>query len=374
MPNIPDQWSNDQVLGFFRLMWQQWLLKAGRGSGVSADAFRGPAPPAAVAAAAKIALSALGSSPESLFHTEPHEKSVADGAPVDPPNTALLERTDSGTMKVPSFSNAFDVEDGGLLDMDSKTSDSASAIRSGATTVRAPLDNPERRNRNLQWLRVHFRSLNEVGRLPFNNADLWQLHQYYFSPPFCPDTDAGEKPATDSDDTEDSAHKESTKALVPPPTPALSTRSSCMGRAVSFQTLGDAFVASGMFPSSASNKRRSLVEGDGPAAKKAKSLSKPRVAYYPRVMVSIWKTRQKYESCEPCRAVPSSDFLCFPQLQAKIQSLGTKPMEQSLSLLRQLKYTENIIFSGKDPYTDLTEQGAEEPSHADVEMILLDLL
>ena len=49
-------------------------------------------------------------------------------------------------------------------------------------------------------------------------------------------------------------------------------------------------------------------------------------------------------------------------------------MEQSLSLLRQLKYTENIIFSGKDPYIDATDVGPNEPSHADVEMILLDLL
>ena len=54
MPNLPEQWSNDQVLGFFRLMWQQWLLKSGRGVAPSQDddSIRGPAPPAAVAAAA----------------------------------------------------------------------------------------------------------------------------------------------------------------------------------------------------------------------------------------------------------------------------------------------------------------------------------
>lgn len=57
-------------------------------------------------------------------------------------------------------------------------------------------------------------------------------------------------------------------------------------------------------------------------------------------------------------------------------------MEQSLSLLRQLKYTENIIFSGKDPYTEVAESRSgsggvlqsSEAFHADVEMILLDLL
>lgn len=283
MPNIPEQWANDQVLGFFRLMWQQWLLKAGRGAGIPEEACRGPAPPAAVAAAAKIALSALGSSPESLFHTEPHEKTVAEGAPVDPCNTALLERTDSGTMRVPSFSNALESEGDELLEMDSKITDVASAASSHPSTVRGPLENPERRNRNLQWLRAHFRSLNEVGRLPFNNADLWQLHQYYFSPPFCPETDA-DKPLTDTDEADKKESPENT--VAPPPTPAISSKNLSLGPAVSFQALGDAFAASGMFPPPSSNKRRSNEEGDGPVAKKAKSLSKPRIAYYSRVMVS----------------------------------------------------------------------------------------
>jgi len=45
-----------------------------------------------------------------------------------------------------------------------------------------------------------------------------------------------------------------------------------------------------------------------------------------------------------------------------------------LSLLRQLKYTENIIFSGKNPYTDAADIGPDELAHVDVEMILLDLI
>jgi hypothetical protein len=61
-------------------------------------------------------------------------------------------------------------------------------------------------------------------------------------------------------------------------------------------------------------------------------------------------------------------------LQAKIQSLGTKPMELSLSLLRQLRYMENIIFTGRDPYTTPDAVDPIEQSHVDVEMILLDLL
>jgi hypothetical protein len=115
---------------------------------------------------------------------------------------------------------------------------------------------------------------------------------------------------------------------------------------------------------------------EGPSAKKrAKAIGKPRIAYYPRVM-------------------------------ARIQSLGTKPLEQSLSLLRQLKYAENVIFAGRDPYASggapssspspspspastpspprrplppagVPAGGGADPdllAHADVETILLDLL
>lgn len=49
-------------------------------------------------------------------------------------------------------------------------------------------------------------------------------------------------------------------------------------------------------------------------------------------------------------------------------------MELSLSLLRQLKYAENVIFSGRDPYAEVAAEVDDHLSHSDVEMILLDLL
>lgn len=58
------------------------------------------------------------------------------------------------------------------------------------------------------------------------------------------------------------------------------------------------------------------------------------------------------------------------QLQAKMQTLGAKPTEHMLGLLRQLKYTENAMFGGNDPYDD-THRCSDMRS--DVEMILLDL-
>jgi hypothetical protein len=49
-------------------------------------------------------------------------------------------------------------------------------------------------------------------------------------------------------------------------------------------------------------------------------------------------------------------------------------MEQTLALLRQLKYTENVMFAeNKDPYADSLSK-AEQQMLSDIEMILLDLL
>lgn len=77
-----------------------------------------------------------------------------------------------------------------------------------------------------------------------------------------------------------------------------------------------------------------------------------------------------------CRiSLPAINNLFFPFVfQAKIQSLGNHPMEQTLSLLRQLKYTENVLFAGRNPYAEFNDAGQKEPCHADIDMILLDLL
>jgi hypothetical protein len=348
MPWLPEEWSNAQVLGFFRLMWQQWLLKARQGNDSmdGDDEVRGPAPPAAVAAAAKIAFSGLGQEKKELFQTEVHEKPVAERAPVEPAGAALLERTNSGTMRVPMFTIDSETRITDFVDGESKVAAATNSSPSpNLPTVRGPLENPERRNRNLQWLRLHFRALSDVGRLPFHSADLWQLHQYFFSPPFAK-TEEEETPASEHTQPEKSVSSPEV-VRAPPPTPAIAANvPSYQDRAVSFQALGEALKASSAFSSLVplnTHKRSSgMLEEVGHVAKKAKNL-KPRIAYYPRI-------------------------------RAKIESLGAKPMDQTLSLLRQLKYAESTLFAGRDPYIEVGEAEPNEPCHADIDMILLDLL
>jgi hypothetical protein len=273
-------------------MWQQWLLKSRNGALREDNGTRGPAPPAAVATAAKIALSSLGGKPEELFQTELHEKPLAERAPIEPAGSALLERSESGTLSVPLFTVSSEVNVNDFVDGESKIAAMANRVKSPhLPTVRNPLENPERRNRNLQWLRLHFRSLNDVGRLPFHNADLWQLHQYYFSPPcYQSEDDNSAKEVTGAEkDVGDSSDAEVARA--PPPTPALPSNEPISLRGtVSFQSLGGAFAASGVLSASHGHKRGPSLDevgaDNGPAAKRPKNL-KPRIAYYPRIMVSI---------------------------------------------------------------------------------------
>jgi hypothetical protein len=272
-------------------MWQQWLLKSRQGSEESTDdGIRGPAHPAAVAAAAKIAFSALGRNTDALFQTETHEKPLSERPPVDPAAVALLERTDSGTLKVPIFSVASEVNINDFVDGEIKVAELVNSTPAPSLpTIRSPFEKPERRNRNSQWLRLHFRSLSDIGGLPFQNADLWQLHQYYFSPPTI-SSDDDSSAGKESTDTGADPVPEAATMLAPEPISSQPQLRSVPG-AVSFQELHNALSSSSdAFAQSHRGKRPSstadVEDLDGTRlAKKPKSL-KPRIAYYPRIMVS----------------------------------------------------------------------------------------
>jgi len=322
MPALPEEWSNEKVLAFVRLMWRNWGKKRGPCDDGEEEA-KGPAPPAAVAAAAKIALASLGANPTAELYVEPlkHE-TYNDAANIDPlsslipDNAALIERTFSGRWQLPKTSDDERVSQNGFLEAWNESSAfgrpatityhaSEPSMESGYHEI--PLYNPEQRNRNLRWLRTHFRPLIDVGKLPFNNADMWQLHQYYFSPPYYGDGIENEPHSpVEEDDAQKHLSSESSdpsltkkKCVAPPlmPSSASSPKppSTHMGRAISFQALNSAVRAAGLM--NGSHKRRGhgeSIEEDGMnhssetndhSAKRTKNL-KPRIAYYPRIRVS----------------------------------------------------------------------------------------
>lgn len=276
MPWLPEIWTNDQVLGFFRYMWQNWLQKSSTNNETSPQ--RGPAPPAAVAAASKIAFSTLGPDAPTMFRTEDHNKPLKEGAPVEPAESAFLERTDSGTFSAPTSIVSVEMEISEINDWESRPPRVDYKVSTSTNVTNSLLNDPERRNLNVRWLRHHFRSLSDVGRLPFHNADLWQLHQYFFSPPFH-GSDESVVEASDSPSNDTS--------LLPlrPNEVTFSQEHLAL-----LMTFADALTGHSDIMSVHGTKRATPVDTDqrdvGPATKRAKSV-KPRIEYFPRVMVSV---------------------------------------------------------------------------------------
>jgi hypothetical protein len=363
IPQLPEDWGNDRVLSFIRYMWAHWTVSQDTDpsnlNGKVKNSARGPAAPSMVAAAAKKAFSSLSHDDEAkiLYQNEHHAK-VVDENPIIAPETSILVRSNSGrNLQMPSWNDPLDTTPPAPepdFTQESWDSDTDSYDRSSYTgsseslhnvlVTAASVDNV-RRNRNLGWLRSHMQSLVDVGSLAFNNADLWQLHQYFFSPAYT------------AEDELDNDEKTTSHASTPenPPTPVPSeVGESNVGRAISFRSLKKAVNAAAAEEANRPNKRGSLDEElknqDEPSAKRPKQL-KPRIAYYPRV-------------------------------REKLESLGTKPSMQTLCLLRQLKYVESVMLRGQNVYSKHQQQSQppheqeeeDAPNTTDVEMVLLDLL
>jgi hypothetical protein len=359
IPQLPEDWGNDRVLSFIRYMWTHWTSTLKLGPAIAnsnqQNSARGPAAPAMVAAAAKKAFEYLSHDDGAkILYQNVHHTKVEDDNPIIAPETAILVRSMSGrNLQVPSWNDHLETtvaepehdyrQESWCSDSESydrsSYSGSSESLHDGRVTV-ASVDN-ERRNRNLGWLRSHMQSLVDVGNLSFNNADLWQLHQYFFSPAYS---------AEDDLDIEDEKPYSSNSTPLNPPTPAPSdSAKSNFGRALSFQTLKQAVNAAAAAEEAKRPKKRGTIDEelknhDEPTPKRPKQL-KPRIGFYPRV-------------------------------RKKLESLGTKPSVQTLCLLRQLKYVESVMLRGKDVYSKQQREQEEDdsPNTIDVEIVLLDLL
>jgi hypothetical protein len=369
IPQLPEDWGNDRVLTFIRFMWAHHLAE--NGSIDNGANQRGPVPPAMVAAAAKQAFVAISESEQSMQIFQDHLLQP-EAPPVLPPDATILVRSLSGrNLQIPTWNENLDEAQESELCNDDYGSDTDSFDRSSyaGSSVGSMLNlkamDPEKRTKNLKWLRSHFLALNEVGNLPFDNAALWQLHQYFYSPVY---DSASSSEVGSTKDTADDAEKSERNTPPPPPqdppdedapytsapptTPSVLPKNNGLSKGVSFQALGEAVEkAAAEMDALGANKRRSesdSMEEEEPCAKRAKNL-KPRIAYYPRV-------------------------------REKLESLGAKPSTQTLSLLRQLKYVESVMLKGKKIDKKKYHPQEEEPAivgefdESDVEMILVDLL
>lgn len=395
-----ETWSNEQVLKFIRVMWDrhrhekeaalassrdstQSMSTTGANSEVSANATSeksaekaepksGPSDPATVVAAAKSAFEALGDAGGALLLTEEPQRAISDSSPMVSSDAIMLEKTPSGTIRVPSLDESdegspsfqkIDRVRNGRLDMsaDSHTSTNSLCTANGKDSPEKPVD-PAAKMRNMEWLRLHFRSLNEMIQLPYVYADLLQLYRYFYSPAYA--------------DDDGSVHDGS----MPPPQlgPGFSLgvsstspphRLSGLQRKISYRGLHDVMMgqSGGSLPSpnftvENSCKRRPVSDQSmQPATKRARS-GKPRIDYFPRIKVSCGIFLVGSTSCTLLLTRPQSTI---EHQQAKIeQYLSSSKQTKALVLLRQLKFVETTMFHGEDPYCDNLQQSASSSSIA----------
>jgi hypothetical protein len=283
-------------------MWFHWRVhnaigQIGRSPSVES---RGPAPPVTVAAAAQKAFKAMSETESAKLRFQ-EEHGEPEAAPVLPPDAAILERSETGTLQVPDWNDGFAGEsefyDDSNWNSDTDSCDRSSSFTDSSVSLNTQAINPERRSKNMQWLNAHFQSLNDIGKLEFKNADLWQLHQYFFSPVYST-TDEGD--ASSKEECEETVSED---GIPLPPSPTAPTvtpivfesKQYHLGRAISFQTLGDAVAAAtGDLNARGANKRLSefdeTSEDTERIAKRAKGF-KPRIDYFPRLKVSYFSFR-----------------------------------------------------------------------------------
>jgi len=381
LPGAMETWSNEQVLKFIRVMWDRYqhekeaaLLASSKDSTQSMSTMGGmseasataaseksaekpepkigPSDPATVVAAAKSAFEALGDAGGALLLTEEPQRAISESSPMVSSDAVMLEKTPSGTIRVPSLDET-DEESSRQSSYHKPVPLEVSTLHTSTDTLctangkdcpETPVD-PAAKKRNMDWLRQHFRSLNEMIQLPYVYADLIQLYRYFYSP-------------ADADDDSSSAHDG-----MPPPQlgigPNISSsppqRTSGLQRKISYRGLHDVMMgqsstllsASPNFSAENSSKRRSVSDQlVQPATKRARS-GKPRIDYFPRLKVKI----ELY--------------------------LSSSKQTKALILLRQLKFVETTMFHGVNPYCDqssTTGSMSSEPIATDAEVILIDML
>lgn len=360
LPQLPEEWGNDRVLSFVRFMWTHWkstkTVEPTKQIDEAKDLSRGPAPPSMVAASAKRAFGSLSKSEESRIAFQNELQNQVDDNPIIAPDTTILVRSLSGKnlqvpssdepiKEVPPTAEAGQIHDSWSSEMESFDQSSYTGSSVSSRNIGA-IDYERRRNRNLAWLRSHLQTLNDIGNLAYDDADLWQLHQYFFSPAYNADDnvdDNAESEMTETKNCLDATGELRADSEGAPPTTGSPSEpeKAHIGRAASFRTLGNA-NAEADTSVQRPNKRNSLgqeLKFEQGNAKRAKN-SRKRIAYYPRV----------------------------------IERLESKPQVKKLCLLRQLKYIETVILEGKSVYSLRDQEGDDFPNTADVEMVLLDLL
>lgn len=379
-PAALEHWNNDQILNFIHLMWDK-----SRGDVTASEeekkmdplhfldepiAFKAaPVDANVVVEVAKKAFAALVSDGVDVFSRRAkdlndHESPIAgDSIVVESRGEDVL--TDEGqsesslepmpTHKTPSFV-------------------------APPETFRQSGPDPARKKRIVEWLCSHIQHLNKLGNQQFSSADLWRLHQHYFTPvvnesggsvsstlnrpmdnasltissvPEVSRTSSGENQSNTFNDASDNSMPVPISDPSMQASPGAITSLPLLKRKVSYRLLGDAALALPSRPkaSAPNNSVSHMIEG-GPTGHSLRPKTK--------------------------RARRNRSRISFlPRVKAKLDSYLDVCHEKALATMRQLYYVEQAILAGKvnpiDPATTRRTHLCGDFA-ADAEMIVVDMI
>ena len=175
-------WTNDQVLNFVHSMWDQYgeesmasiedkvvdpLHFLPSRNGENSATRSGPVDPTVVVEVAKKAFNSLVENGVDVFTRRPgHPNEGANASPISHASI-VMEDTNGALMQQP-FLNGERVE--------------SFVAPPEPTAAQSSQPDPARKKRIVEWLCQNIQHLKKIAQLPFSSAELWRLHQHYFTP------------------------------------------------------------------------------------------------------------------------------------------------------------------------------------------------
>ena len=336
-PSAVEGWSNEEVLKFIHLMWERMRNEEDdsglegksdpinyldsepttkiSGSYPPIKGKVGPLDPPTVVAVARKAFASLENALDEVSNL-PSYKEPCFESPLVNDDAVMMEVSEDGIMRpiepleeYPSGMEdiSFTPGDVALPTEYDQNIQTVSAFQSNKneTIVREVTPNsrteidPNRKRKNMDWLCRHLRSLNELANKPFNAAEMWELHQHFFTPvsqlnlanvqsPVTPCEEAqichshSRVPSGQISQSDDTAGLESSSLPI-------------LRRKQSFQVLSDVIAQSYYEASPSSKQVRSrpisvMIEENASSQnllhrKKRAKRPKAKIAYFPRIKV-----------------------------------------------------------------------------------------
>jgi len=400
LPSALEHWTNEQVLNFMHLMWEQSNQNDNDGEreldplsflpdGVDSK-ITGPLDASTVVEVAKRAFSSLGDYGESVF-MRPHNFQRSFDSPVTEDAIMVEAAANGHARQQPQYENSAYHED------EKEMSQERHMYRNGTTTegllrgaaksfvattsepARISIPDPARKKRIVDWLCRNSQRLNELSRIPFDSGELWRLHQHYFTPvvkesggSMPPSSDSHSRivnslPGVSRNPVAVSLWTESSLdvVIVPQSDPALTfsqPTGPMMKRKVSYRSLGDATLAVAAVYSQTTPELRMLAPLSGTAVVAKMIQDGPGMHSMPP---RTKRTRRN-----------KTRISFIPRIKKKLDSHLDVCHEKALILMRQLYFVEGALLNG-DIFGESTTPRATHLCGvlaSEAEMIVVDMM